>query len=150
MRILKGHTNHVFSVAVLSDGKVVSGSEDNTFRVWDLSTGESVLTNYRLLDTVVCPFPIYSALKSVGLSHVSACCELTKSSGLGGAGLAVGMDSGKMYFFTLLVSMHEFVSTHHDDEESEISRISHRRKQIFAESCRLFKLRRRASMRGFR
>jgi WD40 repeat protein len=34
----------VKSLAVLPDGRVVSGSEDKTLRVWDLATGQSVMT----------------------------------------------------------------------------------------------------------
>ena len=107
VRILEGHSDCIRCLVVLSDGRVVSGSADNTFRVWDLLTGEFVVTNVRLLDDVVFPLSILPALKSFGLSHVSASC-VTKSSGLGGGGLAVGMESGKMYFFTLLVSMYKF------------------------------------------
>ena len=107
MRVLRGHTSSVTFLAVLSDGRVVSGSVDNIFRVWDLSTGESEFVNLKLLDNVVSPSSIFSALKSFGLLHVSAYCELTKSSGLGGKGLAVGMESGEMHVFTLLTSMYK-------------------------------------------
>ena len=34
-RVLEGHTNCVLCVAVLPDGKVVSGSADKSLRVWD-------------------------------------------------------------------------------------------------------------------
>jgi len=38
--VLKGHTNEVWGVAVTPDGKtVVSGSRDETLKVWDLATG---------------------------------------------------------------------------------------------------------------
>ncbi len=37
---LLGHTNHVLSVSFNNDGaKIVSASEDNSIRVWDVSTG---------------------------------------------------------------------------------------------------------------
>jgi WD40 repeat protein len=40
---LEGHRSAVYAVAVSPDGKhAVSGSEDDTLKVWDLSTGEEV------------------------------------------------------------------------------------------------------------
>jgi WD40 repeat protein len=37
LRVLEGHTNFVFAVALTADGKrAVSGSQDHTLRVWDL------------------------------------------------------------------------------------------------------------------
>ena len=40
MRTLEGHTNCVNSVCLSSDdGMVVSGSNDNTVRLWDRSSG---------------------------------------------------------------------------------------------------------------
>jgi hypothetical protein len=42
---LRGHTNWVYSVAFSADGKrIVSGSEDNTLKVWDAATGQETLT----------------------------------------------------------------------------------------------------------
>ena len=44
-KVLKGHTSDVNSVAFNHDGtKIVSGSDDNTIRVWNVDTGESILT----------------------------------------------------------------------------------------------------------
>jgi WD40 repeat protein len=41
---LEGHTNWVFSVVFSWDGKcIVSGSRDQTIRVWDAETGEVVV-----------------------------------------------------------------------------------------------------------
>jgi len=45
LRTLEGHTGGVSAVAVLADGRrALSGSYDNTLRLWDLETGESVRT----------------------------------------------------------------------------------------------------------
>ena len=41
LKVLKGHTNIVLAVAISTDGaKIVSGSVDNTVRVWSAETGE--------------------------------------------------------------------------------------------------------------
>ncbi len=46
IRILEGHTSFVNAVAVTPDGlHVVSGSDDNTLRVWDLAMGETKTTH---------------------------------------------------------------------------------------------------------
>ena len=39
-RIVAGHRGEVECVTVLPDGRVVSGSDDNTLRVWDTKTGQ--------------------------------------------------------------------------------------------------------------
>ena len=42
---LTGHTAYVFSVAISADGQtLVSGSSDDTIKVWNLSTGQEVRT----------------------------------------------------------------------------------------------------------
>ena len=39
--MLEGHSGAVTAVAVLADGsRALSGSDDRTLRLWDLSTGE--------------------------------------------------------------------------------------------------------------
>ena len=40
---LTGHSNYVTSVAYSPDGKhIVSGSRDNTVKIWDAQSGEEV------------------------------------------------------------------------------------------------------------
>jgi WD40 repeat protein len=40
---LQGHTNSVYSVAFSTDGRrIVSGSHDNTLRIWDAATGKPI------------------------------------------------------------------------------------------------------------
>ena len=41
LKVLEGHTGWVRAVAISTDGtKIVSGSDDNTVRVWSMETGE--------------------------------------------------------------------------------------------------------------
>ena len=43
IQTLEGHTNSVNAVAVTPDGKyAISGSIDNTLRVWDIITGQTI------------------------------------------------------------------------------------------------------------
>ena len=45
VRTLAGHTGAVRAVAVTKDGtKVISGSDDKTFRVWNVADGKPLLT----------------------------------------------------------------------------------------------------------
>ncbi|OKH52635.1 beta-propeller domain-containing protein [Scytonema sp. HK-05] len=45
LRTFNGHSHSVQAVAVTTDGKkVISGSRDNTLKVWSLETGEELLT----------------------------------------------------------------------------------------------------------
>jgi len=45
IRILEGHIHQVIAVAVTPDGKhVISGSWDNTLRVWDIESGKEIQT----------------------------------------------------------------------------------------------------------
>ena len=114
MQVLEGHTHRVYCVAVLSDGRVVSGSVDNTERIWDLSTGECVLTVFTnhisRADMQFLP-SIHCVLNSFGLLHVSSYCELPPSSGLAGTVLALGTKSGEMHFFSSQKSMEELLNS---------------------------------------
>ncbi|HJH31809.1 MAG TPA: hypothetical protein C5S50_06455 [Methanosarcinaceae archaeon] len=43
LQTLEGHTGGVNAVAVTPDGKhAISGSDDNTLRVWDIASGEII------------------------------------------------------------------------------------------------------------
>src|SRR4028119_1285081 len=45
LRTLEGHSNSVNAVAVTADGKrAISGSSDNTLKIWDLTTGKEEVT----------------------------------------------------------------------------------------------------------
>ena len=41
LQTFAGHTDKVMALAVLPDGRALSGSEDRTLRLWDLASGES-------------------------------------------------------------------------------------------------------------
>ena len=41
---LYGHDNHVYSLAVLHDGSLASGSKDYTIRIWNVCTGLIIQT----------------------------------------------------------------------------------------------------------
>lgn len=43
LNVLKGHEGSVYSVAISPDGsKIVSGSWDNTIRIWDINSGSEL------------------------------------------------------------------------------------------------------------
>jgi len=43
IRTLKGHTGSVWSVSISPDGRyAISGSEDNTIKVWDMEKGQLI------------------------------------------------------------------------------------------------------------
>ncbi len=47
LKILKNHTASVYSVAISEEsGIIVSGSFDNTIKIWDIKTGEEIFTIY--------------------------------------------------------------------------------------------------------
>jgi len=39
-----GHTSSIFSLAVLSDRSLISGSSDKTIKIWNIKTGECIKT----------------------------------------------------------------------------------------------------------
>ncbi|KAF7340415.1 WD40 repeat-like protein [Mycena venus] len=46
LKVFRGHTSSVLSVAISPDGKqIVSRSEDHTVRIWDSETGEVIICN---------------------------------------------------------------------------------------------------------
>jgi WD40 repeat protein len=52
IRTFEGHTGIVSAVAVLPDGRAISGSSDSTIRLWDLETGRCLRTLYGHADSV--------------------------------------------------------------------------------------------------
>lgn len=42
--VLYGHDSYVLSVCATSDGKIISGSYDNTVRIWDIDSGKLLRT----------------------------------------------------------------------------------------------------------
>jgi WD40 repeat protein len=78
LRTLEGHSGSVNAVAVTPDGrKAVSGSFDNTLKVWDLEKGE-------VIATFTGESPIF-------------CCAIAS----GGVTIVAGEKSGRMHFLRL-------------------------------------------------
>ena len=50
----EGHTGAIACLAVLPDGRVVSGSRDNTLRVWDAATGQCLKTLRGHTEPITC------------------------------------------------------------------------------------------------
>jgi len=48
IKTLIGHTDYVLSLTVFQDGRVASGSKDNTIRIWNIENGQTtnVLTGH--------------------------------------------------------------------------------------------------------
>ena len=44
IKIMHGHTSHVFSLALVSNNTIASASFDNTIRLWDIESGNCTLT----------------------------------------------------------------------------------------------------------
>ena len=45
IRILKGHSDWIRSVAISPDGKILaSGSDDKTVKLWNMTTGQEIRT----------------------------------------------------------------------------------------------------------
>jgi len=41
---LTGHTNTVIALTILPDGSLVSGSGDDTIKIWDVKNGQNIKT----------------------------------------------------------------------------------------------------------
>lgn len=50
----EGHTSRITCLAFFADGRVVSGSVDNTLRVWDSATGQCLQTFKKHTDVITC------------------------------------------------------------------------------------------------
>jgi len=44
IKTLTGHTSDANALTVLSDGSLVSGSNDNTIKIWDVKNGQTIKT----------------------------------------------------------------------------------------------------------
>ena len=78
IRTLSGHSSSVNAVAIAPDGKVaISGSRDNTLKVWEVATG-------RLLTTFTA-------------DHFLLCCAITPD----GPTVVAGDASGRVYFLAI-------------------------------------------------
>jgi WD40 repeat protein len=78
LRTLSGHSNWVSAVAVTADGKrAISGSDDNTLKLWNLETGE-----------VIASFTGESSIY---------CCAVTPD----GVTIVAGKASGRVHFLRL-------------------------------------------------
>ena len=67
----------MFAVAVLSDGRVVSGSDDKTLKVWDLVSGQCLQTlsgHTSVSDVSVCLY--HSVYHSVLIEWLRSCVRL--------------------------------------------------------------------------
>jgi WD40 repeat protein len=81
VHVLEGHTSQVTAVAVTPDGaRMVSGSRDRTLKVWDLASGELLLTLEGHSDLVTA-----IAITPDGTRAVSGCRDQIKVWNLGGA-----------------------------------------------------------------
>jgi WD40 repeat protein len=50
IKILKGHSDYVWSMVVLPDGNLVTASNDKTILIWDIEIGHyvNILTGHKL------------------------------------------------------------------------------------------------------
>ena len=54
MMTLEGHTKAVMCLVQLNDGRVVSGSDDKTLKIWDTITGNCLMTLQGHTSCVLC------------------------------------------------------------------------------------------------
>jgi WD40 repeat protein len=64
---LTGHTNIVYTLAILSNGNLASGSADSTVKIWNPSTGSLVytLTGHTNAVWTLATLPNYSNFKLI-------------------------------------------------------------------------------------
>ena len=85
--MLEGHTENVSCVSVLPDGRVVSGSWDNTLRVWDAASGACERVVQRTDAD-------YASLNPVGRAdHTAAASAIS----LGHSGAVLSMSAGRIH-----------------------------------------------------
>ena len=54
MMTLEGHTSYVNCMIQLTDGRLVSGSDDNTLKIWDTISGSCLMTLEGHTNSVFC------------------------------------------------------------------------------------------------
>ena len=53
-KVLKGHDDHVITCLQFCDNKIVSGSDDNTLKVWSATSGRVIFNSFYILGVVFC------------------------------------------------------------------------------------------------
>ena len=76
LKVFEGHTGSVNAVAISTDGgKIVSGSDDHTVRVWSMETGQVCLLiescRHHAADNFVSVFSAYLSVRSCSVLRTS-------------------------------------------------------------------------------
>jgi len=69
LQVLKGHDDHVITCLEFCGSKIVSGSDDNTLKVWSAVNGK-VASFASCLSSVVCLSLLYAVGRWRGLMHI--------------------------------------------------------------------------------